>query len=136
MLPPDDVPRVAILDREPRRSLALTRALESHGIRVSAHLTSGGFWVGVRRLRPTVLVLEVVPPLLSAARTVTLAAELLPHEPGVILYGWAPTAALARLTEQIPRAIVLGRDEGPGAIREAVERAHALATAGGEAGRP
>lgn len=123
--------RVAILDRDPRRSLAVARSLEALGARVSAHLSSEGFWVGVRRLQPTVIVLEVVPPLLSAARTAALATELLPRAPGVVLYGWAPTAALTRLTERIPNAIVLGRDEGPRALCAAVEAAYALVRAGG-----
>lgn len=120
-------PSVVILDRDARRVLDVSRVLTDRNIAAASHLSSTTFWPGVARLRPTVLVLEIIPPLMSAVRTVALATEMLGRAPSVVLYGWAPVPALARLAKQIPGAIVLTNDEGPEVVADAIERAHLLA---------
>jgi FixJ family two-component response regulator len=124
VVPIDARPRVVVVDRDARRLLGVTRAFAARGIVASAHHSTEGFWVAVPKVRPTVLVLEVVPPLMSAVRTIALVTEMLGRAPGLVLYGWVPVPALARIAAQIPGAICLSNDEGPEVLVDAVERAH------------
>jgi FixJ family two-component response regulator len=119
-----DVPRVVVVDDDPRVLRATKLFLESRGAIVRAVGEPLDAAAAVTEHRPTVLVLDVSMPSLNGERLWGLFRGVTVEMPGVVFYSGVGEGQLAAVGRRDPNVQRVLKSASPDALWDAVMRAH------------
>jgi two-component system, NtrC family, C4-dicarboxylate transport response regulator DctD len=121
---PEDVPRVVVVDDDPRVLRATKLFLESRGAIVRAVGEPLDAALAVTEHRPTVLVLDVSMPSLNGERLWGLFRGVTVKMPGVVFYSGVGEGQLAAVGRRDPTVQRVLKSASPEELWAAVLRAH------------